>query len=51
MSAPNEAPLTTNHLTEAQREMLYHLHRNLKGSFLQFDKLCRELNIVTSTKG
>ena len=38
-------------LTHEQRELLYSLHRNLKGSFLQFDKLCRELNIVTSTKG
>lgn len=38
-------------LTEEQRQMLYHLHRSLKGSFLQFDKLCRDLHIVTSTKG
>ena len=45
---PPEAPCLI--LTESQRQLLYHLHRNLKGSFLQFDKLCRELNIVTSTK-
>ncbi len=37
-------------LTDEQRELLYSLHRNLKGSFLQFDKLCRDLAIVTSTK-
>ena len=44
-------PATPLVLTEDQRQLLYHLHRNLKGSFLQFDKLCRDLNIVTNTKG
>lgn len=37
-------------ITMEQRRDLYDLHRNIKGVYLQFDKLCRDLDIVTSTK-
>ena len=50
MTEDSPSAETSTRLTPEQCQTLYHLHRNLKGSFLQFDKLCRELAIVTSTK-